>query len=59
MLSTKPFKHMEVPKAIFDAWERVQDEWLNLSVETCRNLISSMSDRIQAVLGAKVGNTSY
>ena len=29
---------------IFNLWRRVQNEWLNLSIETSQNLISSMLD---------------
>ena len=46
-------------KSIFDLWERVQDEWLSSFVETCQNLISSISDKFQAIFKAKDCYTKY
>ena len=49
----------EPPKGIHELWERTQDEWLKIPVETCQNLISSMPSRIQALLKAKGEYTKY
>ena len=49
----------EPPKGIHELWERIQDEWLKIPVETCQNLISNMPGRIQALLKAKGGYTKY
>ena len=49
----------EPPKGIHELWERLQDEWLKIPVETCQNLISSMLSRIQTLLKAKGGYTKY
>lgn len=40
-------------------WEKVQEEWGNITVEECQALISSMPRRIQAVRQAKGANTKY
>ena len=58
-LKKQLWTHEEPPKVIHELWERVQDEWLKIPVETCRNLISSMPSRIQALLKAKGGYTKY
>lgn len=40
-------------------WEKVKEEWRNISVEECRRLIESMPRRIQAVRTEGGGNTKY
>ena len=51
--------YQEPPKWIHELCERIQDEWSKIPVELCRNLISSMPSRIQALLKARGGNTKY
>lgn len=52
-------KYSEAPKGYHQLWQRVQDEWSKISVETCQHLIRSMPRRIEAVLKSKGGNTIY
>lgn len=47
------------PSAIWELWERVQDEWNEISKEECTKLIESMPRRIAAVLKEKGGHTKY
>jgi hypothetical protein len=47
------------PAGISELWERVQDEWLKISAATCRKLIESMPDRVEAVRKAKGMWTRY
>ena len=47
------------PKGVHELWDRVSEEWNNISPETCQNLIESMPRRIQAVIRAKNGHTKY
>ena len=48
-----------LPSSMYELWERVKKEWLTISVDDCRALISSMPRRIQAVLHAKGKQTKY
>ena len=47
------------PKGVHELWDRVSEEWNDISPETCQNLIESMPKRIQAVIRAKGGHTKY
>ena len=47
------------PESVAELWERVQDEWNKIPVETVQNLIDSMPKRINAVLKARGGYTEY
>ena len=47
------------PESVDELWERVQDEWNKIPVETVQNLIDSMPKRINAVLKARGGYTKY
>ena len=47
------------PESVAELWERVQDEWNKIPVETVQNLIDSMPKRINAVLKARGGYTKY
>ena len=47
------------PKGVHELWERVVEEWNQITPETCQNLIESMPRRIQAVIDAKGGHTKY
>ena len=40
-------------------WERIEETWNSISIETCMNLIESMPNRINAVLKVKGGYTKY
>ena len=42
------------PKGVHELWDRVVEEWNEITPETCQNLIESMPRRIQAVIRAKV-----
>src|SRR5882672_6692292 len=41
------------PKGMNQLWERVEEIWNKISIETCQSLIESMPRRINAVLEAK------
>jgi transposase len=47
------------PKGINELWERIQDVWNDIDVQTCSNLVNSMPSRIRAVLKAKGKWTKY
>ena len=47
------------PKGVHELWDRVVEEWNNISPETCQKLIESMPRRIQAVIRANGGHTDY
>lgn len=47
------------PRSTKELWERVQDIWANIPIETCKNLVRSMPKRISAVLRNKGGFTNY
>lgn len=47
------------PSSIAELWERVQDEWNKIPLQTCLDLIDSMPRRVEAVLRAKGGYTKY
>lgn len=49
----------EPPKGYHQLWQRVQEQWSKVEVESCRTLIRSMPERIEAVLKAKGGNTRF
>ena len=49
----------EPPKGIHELWERVEKVWEEIDDSVCQNLISTMPDRVQAVLKAKGGYTDY
>ena len=46
-------------KGILDLWERIQEEWYKIEVGECQRLIESMPRRVQEVIKAKGGYTSY
>lgn len=52
-------EYPEPPKGILELWERVQDEWNKIPAEECKNLIRSMSSRMEAVIRAKGGHIKY
>ena len=47
------------PKEVHELWERVAEEWDQITPETCQRLIESMPRRIQAAIIAKGGHTKY
>jgi len=42
-----------------ELWERIKEEWYEIGVEECQRLIESMPRRVQEVIKAKGGYTSY
>ena len=46
-------------KVVHELWERVAEEWDQITPETCQRLIKSMPRRVQAVIKAKGGHTKY
>ena len=59
ILKNKLGEHPEPPKGIIELWERVEEEWNKIEAETCQKLIERMPRRIQEVLKAKGGYTTY
>ena len=47
------------PKGVHELWEKVVEEWNEISPEVCQNLIESMPRQIQAVIKANGGHTKY
>jgi len=52
-------RYDEPPRGVFELWERVAEEWGEISPEVCQNLIESMPRRVAAVIKAKGGQTKY
>ena len=46
-------------KGILELWERIQEEWYKIEVGECQRLIESMLRRVQKIIKAKGGYTSY
>lgn len=46
-------------KGMLELWERIQQVWNDIDVQTCKNLISSMPSRMEAVVKAKGKWTKY
>ncbi len=56
----KRVANREVPhRNIQELWDTVQEEWENIGLDTCMNLIESMPRRIASVIEAKGGHTRY
>ena len=47
------------PKGVQELWERVAEEWDQITPETCQRLIGIILRRFQAVIKAKGGHTKY
>ena len=47
------------PAGIQELWQRIQTEWPKIGKDDCMKLIESMPNRVQAVLKAKGGFTTY
>lgn len=58
-LKRKLASHKTVTRGTHELWDRVSEDWLAISIETCQGLISSMPRRIEAVIKAKGGQTRY
>ena len=59
LLKRKLAGYPEQAKGITELWERVQAEWEKIEVGECQRLIESMPRRVQEVIKAKGGYTSY
>ena len=46
-------------KGDLELWEHIQVEWEKIEVGECQKLIESMPRRIEEVIKAKGGHTSY
>ena len=46
-------------KGAHELWERVAEEWNEITPETCQRLIENMPRKVQAVIKAKGGHTKY
>lgn len=47
------------PEGLYELWERIEENWNNISKQECTALIESMPRRIDAVLKAKGRHTRY
>ena len=52
-------KYDTSPHGVHELWNRLVEEWNEIPLEVCQNLIESMPRRIQAVIRAKGGHTKY
>ena len=59
MLKLKLAGYRSPPQGIHELWERVEEQWSEISREEYLSLIESMPRRIEAVLKAKGRNTKY
>ena len=59
LLKRRLAAYPEPAKGILDLWERIQEEWYKIEVGECQRLIESMPRRVQEVIKAKGGYTSY
>ena len=42
-----------------ELWENVKNEWYEITTDVTKKLVESMPRRLQAVIAAKGGHTSY
>jgi hypothetical protein len=47
------------PTSIFELERRIAVEWNNIDPQVCYNLVSSMPNRLEAVIRARGGSTKY
>ena len=59
LLKRRLAEYSEPLKGVLEHWERIQEEWYKIGVEECQKLIESMPRRVQEVIKAKGGYTSY
>ena len=59
LLKKRLAENPEPPKGITELWEHIQAEWEKIEVVKCQELIESMPRRVQEVIKAKGGYTSY
>ena len=59
LLKKRLAEYPEPPKGITEPWEHIQAEWEKIEVVKCQELIESMPRRVQEVIKAKGGYTSY
>ena len=59
LLTKRLAKYPEPPKRIIELWRLIQAEWERIEVVKCQELIESMPRRVQEVIKAKGGYTSY
>jgi transposase len=59
LLKRKLAGYERAPNGMLELWERVQAEWNKITKEQCMHLIESMPRRVEAVLKAKGGYTTY
>ena len=52
-------KYDTSPKGVHELWERVVEEWNEITTEVCQNLIESMPRWIKAIIKANGGHTKY
>jgi transposase len=52
-------KHENPPGGIVELWQRIEQEWEEITPKQCQDLIESMPRRMSAVIAAKGGPTKY
>ena len=58
-LKRQLLKYDTPPKGAHELWDRLVEEWNEISPEVCQNLIESMPRRVKAVIKAHGGHTKY
>ena len=48
-----------LPKNRENLWEILQEEWSNIDISKCQNLVDSMPHRVAAVINSKGHPTKY
>jgi len=59
ILKRKLNQYSEPPKGIHQLWERIEETWNKIEIETCKKLIESMPNRMASVVKAKGGWINY
>ena len=47
------------PRSINERWKRVQDEWIGIPLQTCLDLIDTMSRQVGTITAVRSGYTKY
>ena len=51
--------HQPLPKNRKDLWQILQEEWSNIEISKCQNLVNSMPRQVAAVIDSKGNPTRY
>jgi hypothetical protein len=59
ILKRRLAEYSNPPNGMTELWECIEREWEQIDAATCQNLIESMPRRVEAVIKAKGGYTTY